>query len=88
MQKLFDDKGFLNIGEIVASHPSYIAIMEDGIVTDEELRQQAEVTIASLRRVQQLCNDEQQSAIADAISEMSVLFAVYHNHELQELSKR
>lgn len=85
MHTLFDENGYLNIGDIVANHPSYKAIMEDGVVTEEELKTQADATIASLHRLQELCNEEQQSAILDAIAEMSVLFAVYHNHELQEL---
>lgn len=85
MNKLFDENGFLNIGDIVACHPSYKSIMEDGIVTEEELKTQAEATIASLRRLQEICSEEQQSAILNAIAEMSVLFAVYHNYELQEL---
>lgn len=85
MQTLFDENGYLNIGDIVANHPSYKAIMEDGIVTEEELKAQADATIASLHRLQEICNEEQQSAILNAISEMSVLFAAYHNHELQNL---
>lgn len=88
MQKLFDNRGYLEIGEIVANHPSYINIMKDGIVTDEELRRQADATLASLHHLQELCNDQQQAAIVDAISEMSVLFAVYHNYELEELRQR
>lgn len=85
MHTLFDENGYLNIGDIVANHPSYNAIMEDSIVTEEELKAQAHATIASLHRLQEICNEEQQSAILDAISEMSVLFAAYHNHELQTL---
>lgn len=85
MHTLFDENGFLNIGDIVASHPAYKTIMEDGIVTEDELKTQADATIASLRRLQQLCSDEQQGLILDAISDMSVLFAVYHNYELQKL---
>lgn len=85
MHTLFDENGYLNIGDIIANHPSYKAIMEDGIVTEEELKAQADATIASLHRLQEICNEEQQNAILDAISEMSVLFAVYHNHQLQEL---
>lgn len=85
MNILFDENGLINIGDIVAEHPSYKAIMEDGIVTDEELKKQAEASIAALRRVQEICNEKQQKAVADAITEMSVLFAAYHNHELQEL---
>lgn len=87
MKELFDENGMLNISDIVENHPSYKAIMEDGLVTDPELKDQAEATIASLRKLQTLCNEEQQSAILDAIAEMSVLFAAYHNYELQDLRK-
>ncbi len=87
MQTLFDENGLLNIADIVAGHPSYKAIMEDGIVTEQELKDQAEATIASLKKLQTLCNEEQQNAILEAISEMSVLFAAYHNYELQDLCR-
>lgn len=87
MQTLFDENGLLNISDIVKNHPSYRAIMEDGIVSDQELKEQADATIASLRKLQLLCDEEQQSAILDAISEMSVLFAAYHNYEFQDLRK-
>lgn len=87
MQTLFDANGLLNIADIVAAHPSYKAIMEDGIVTEQELKDQAEATIASLKKLQTLCNEEQQNAILEAISEMSVLFAAYHNYELQDLCR-
>lgn len=87
MQTIFDENGLLNISDIVENHPTYKAIMEDGVVTDQELKEQAEATIASLRKLQSLCNEEQQNAIVDAISEMGVLFAAYHNYELQDLSK-
>ncbi len=58
--------------------------MEDGIVSDKELKDQADTTIAALRKVQALCNEEQQAAVLDAISEVGVLFAAYHNYQLQE----
>lgn len=87
MKKLFDENGMLNISDIVTSHPSYKAIMEDGIVTDQELKEQADATLASLRKLQEICDEEQQNAILDAISEMSVLFAAYHNYQLQDLRK-
>ncbi|MDE5750999.1 MAG: hypothetical protein K2H87_09590 [Duncaniella sp.] len=85
MQTLFDKEGLLNISDIVLNHPSYISIMEDGFVSDTELKEQAEATVASLRKLQNLCNEEQQSAILDSISELSVLFAAYHHHQLQNL---
>ncbi len=85
MQTLFDENGLLNISDIVTNNPAYQAIMADGIVTDQELKEQADATMASLRHLQSILNDEQQAAVGDAISQMSVLFAAYHNHELQNL---
>lgn len=87
MQNLFDENGLLNISDIVVNHASYKAIMEDGVVTDHELKAQAEATIVSLRKLQSLCSEEQQNAILEAISEISVLFAVYHHYELQTIGK-
>lgn len=84
MDRLFNKEGFLNIDEIVANRPSFKAIMADSLVTDEELQAQAELTIASLRKVEALCNPEQQAAVADAIAELSVLFTVYHIHNAQD----
>lgn len=84
MQTLFDENGLLNIANVIANQPSFKAIMEDGIVTDQELKDQANITIAALRKVQELCNDEQQAAVLNAISEMGVLFAAYHNSQLQD----
>lgn len=87
METLFDANGLLNIADIISNHPSYIKIMEDGIVTDQELKAQANATIESLRKVQGLCNEEQQLAILNAISEIGVLFAAYHNYQLQEFRR-
>ena len=81
MKTLFDKNGMLNISEILLNHPSYKAIMEDGIVTDEELKNQSEAALASLHRLESICNEEQQNAILDAISEMGVLFAIYNSYQ-------
>lgn len=86
MKTLFDENGMLNISDIVLNHPSYKAIMEDGIVTDEELQQQTEAAIASLHHLESICNEEQQNAILDALAETGVLFAVYQNYQLQNNS--
>lgn len=61
--------------------------MKDGIVTDRELKEQADLTVKALKKLQEICSEEQQNAIVDAISEMGVLFAAYHNYELQELRR-
>lgn len=83
MQKLFDKNGMLNISDLVINNPSFKIIMEDGIVTDEELRRQSEAAMASLRKLEAMCSEEQQNAILEMLSEMGVLFSVYHNYQLQ-----
>lgn len=85
MNTIFDENGLLNLSDIVANHPSFLNIMADGLVSDEELKVQSERTITALKKVQALCSEEQQAAIMEAISEMSVLFATYHIYELQDL---
>lgn len=83
MHKLFDKEGMLNISELVINNPSFKTIMEDGIVTDEELRHQSEAAMASLRRLETMCSEEQQNAILEMLSEMGVLFSIYHYYQLQ-----
>ena len=85
MKRLFDENSMLNIADIVAENPSYKAIMEDGVVTDQELKDQADATLASLHRLQELCSEEQQDAVLSAITDMSVLFAAYHNLNFSNL---
>lgn len=83
MKTIFDANGMLNISDIILNHPSYKTIMEDGIVTDEELKNQSDAAVAALKRLESICNEEQQNAILDTLSEMGVLFAVYHQYQLQ-----
>lgn len=87
MNTLFDENGMLNVGDIVADSASFKTIMADGIVTDDELTEQSHRAIAALRHIQDICTPEQQKAVLDAITELSVLFATYHIHELQELRR-
>ena len=37
---IFNEQGFLDIDEMIAQEPTFQKIMEDGVVTDQELRQQ------------------------------------------------
>lgn len=83
MKTIFDANGMLNISDIILNHPSYKTIMEDGIVTDEELKNQSDAAVAALKRLESICNEELQNAILDTLSEMGVLFAVYHQYQLQ-----
>ncbi len=83
MKTIFDENGLLNISDVILNHSSYKAIMEDGIVTDVELKDQTEAAIASLRYLESICNEEQQEAILNTMSELGVLYAVYQNYQNQ-----
>lgn len=85
MNSIFDEAGILNIQDMVANHPSFKIIMKDGVVTEDELKLQAESALKALRRVEKMCNEEQQSVFIDALAEMSVLFITYHIHQLQNI---
>ncbi len=45
----FNQDGILNIDEAVAENPSFKKIMEDGMVTDQELETQAQKVVSMLQ---------------------------------------
>lgn len=81
----FDEKGILNIDELVASNNSYKKIMEDGIVTDEELKEQSDKVLAILRNIEQKHTDEELKEIKELLTESSVLYAIYQYYSIQTL---
>lgn len=85
MNVFFNQDGFLNLDEAVMEMDSFKKIMEDGIVTDDEMLEQANRVSTLLHRVEETMNEEQAALVKDVLSEMNVLFAVYHYREIQSL---
>ncbi|MBO5963325.1 MAG: hypothetical protein J6P97_02460 [Bacteroidales bacterium] len=83
----FNEEGILNIDEAVLETPSYKKIMEDGIVTEEELVSQAQKVVSMLQTMEKKYNEEQLSEIKALLTESSVLYAVYNIHSIQNLNK-
>ena len=83
----FNEEGILNIDEAVVESPSYKKIMEDGIVTEEELVNQAEKVVSSLKTMEKKYNEEQLLEIKALLTEASVLYAVYNIHSIQNINK-
>lgn len=75
----------LDIDEIIADKPSFIKIMEDGIVTDEELVEQSDRVLALLREAEKRFSKEDLAFIKALTAETNILFTIYHYHELQNL---
>lgn len=84
---LFNEKGILNIDEMVANNASFKNIMEDGIVTEEEVKAQSDKVIAMLHDMEAKYNQEQLAEITSLLAETSVLYAVYNFHSIQNIDK-
>ena len=80
---VFNEKGILNIDEMVADNASFKNIMEDGIVTEEEVKAQSDKVIAMLHDMEAKYGPEQLAEIKSVLAETSVLYAVYNFHSIQ-----
>ena len=83
----FDEKGILNIDEIVVNNESFKNIMEDGVITEDEIKAQSDKVIAMLHNMEAKYNEEQLAEIKDLLVESSVLYAVYNFHSIQNINK-
>lgn len=83
----FNEKGILNIDEIVANNTSFKNIMEDGIVTEEEVKAQSDKVITMLHDMEAKYSQEQLAEIKSLLAETSVLYAVYNFHFIQNIDK-
>ena len=83
----FNEEGILNIDEMVVNNASFKNIMEDGIVTEEEIRNQSDKVVAMLRDMETKYSEEQLAEIKDLLVESGVLYAVYNFHSIQNINK-
>ena len=81
----FNKKGIIDIDEMVAKEPSFQKIMDDDIVTDDELLKQSQLVIDLLHETEQRFSENDQEFIKRLFVETNVLSAVYHIHSLQNI---
>ena len=81
---LFNEQGILNLDEMIVKEPSFQKIMEDGVVTDEELQSQSERVIELLKEVEQRFSADDLQLIKRLFAETNVLSAIYHYYQLNE----
>lgn len=55
----FNEKGILNIDELIMNNASFKKIMEDGIVTEEEIKEQSDKVVALLHDMEKKYSEEQ-----------------------------
>lgn len=82
----FNEDGILNIDEMVVNNTSFKNIMEDGIVTEEEIKAQSDKVVAMLHDMEAKFSEEQLAEIKDLLVESSVLYAVYNFHAIQTIN--
>ena len=83
----FNEKGILDIDEMVAGNASFKNIIEDCIVTEEEVKAQSDKVIAMLHDMETKYSQEQLAEIKSLLAETSVLYAVYNFHSIQNIDK-
>ncbi len=76
MNTFFDESGSLNIDDLILQQPSFKKIMEDGVVTEEELTEQKERVVGLLKGMEQDLSPEQIDQVRELLAEISVLVAV------------
>ena len=81
----FNENGILSLDEMVENNASFKNIMEDGVVTEEEIKAQSDKVVALLRDIEAKYSDEQLAEIKDLLVESSVLYAIYNYYSIQNI---
>ena len=81
----FNEQGMLNLDEAVMNQPTFKKIMEDGIVTEQEIKEQSERIVSKLKSMEKNYTEEQQREIKELLVEAGVLFTTSQYHALQSL---
>lgn len=81
----FDESGILNFDEMIVKNDSFKKIMEDGVVTGEELKEQSDKIIRMLHDMEHKYTEEQLAEIKDLLVESGVLYAVFQRYSSQTL---
>lgn len=79
----FNEDGSLKINETIMSQPSFVKIMEDGVVTADELEEQNRRVLSIFRTIEDTFNDEQKMLVQELLVESNVLNAIFKQHGMQ-----
>lgn len=79
----FDENGILDIDGMVCQNPSFRKIMQDGIVTEDELKGQSDKIINMLHDMEAKYTQNELEEIKELLTETSVLYAIYQQFYIQ-----
>lgn len=76
-KKLFDEKtGMLLLDEYICEMPSFRKIMEDSVITEDEVMAQTEKVVELLKRLERVLQPEERELLIETLCEIAVLYAV------------
>ena len=78
----FDPQTGVLLLDDYVSQPSYRKVMEDGVVTDAELAEQAERVLTLLRKLEGMLSPDARAVATDALCELAVLYAVERQSQI------
>lgn len=84
----FNEEGILNIDEMVVNNASFKKILEDGVVTEDEIKLQSDKVVNMLNDMEAKYSEAQLAEIKNLLVESSVLYAVYNFYSIQNINKR
>ena len=76
------ETGTLLLDEYVVQRPSFRKVMEDSVVTDEEVTEQAHQVLSLLRKLEEMLSPEARSVATDVLCELAVLYALERHHHI------
>ena len=83
----FNENGILNIDELVVNSASFKKIMEDGVITESELKEHSEKVLIILQAMEQKYSKELLLEIKELLIESAVMYAAYNIYSIQSISK-
>lgn len=83
----FNEKGILNIDEMVANNDSFKRIMEDNTVDENEIKEQSDKVVAMLHQMEKEFSEEQLLKVKELLVETSLLYAIYNYYSIQHLNQ-
>ena len=77
MKRLFDEEtGYLIIDELAMKRDSYAKVLADNVVTEKEIKEQSDLVLDYLKKMDQKLNEEEQEMVIDLLCEMAVLYEI------------
>lgn len=72
----------MDFESIMMNNASLMKILEDGVVTEEEIMEQSQKVMDLIAKLEQACTQEQLQLIQEFIAEMNALYVAYNYNEL------